>query len=104
MKRRSPPGPAQQIEAVAARETIPTAYMGLSYTSYTLNGSPIVYGIDEDEFGREAGVYTARILRGAKPADLPVQQPATRNYQSAGRTKSSDLPATSHASRPPRYQ
>jgi putative ABC transport system substrate-binding protein len=62
----------QQIVALAAREAIPAAYMSSAFTS---NGGLIVYGVDEDELSREAGVYAGRILKGAKPADLPVQQP-----------------------------
>ena len=33
------------------------------------------YGADNHEMWRQVGVYTGQILKGAKPADLPVQQP-----------------------------
>jgi putative ABC transport system substrate-binding protein len=37
----------------------------------------ISYGADIDALFHQAGIYAAKILQGAKPADLPVQQPTT---------------------------
>jgi putative tryptophan/tyrosine transport system substrate-binding protein len=68
------PGRRQQIVALAARHAIPAAYMNSGFAS---DGGLIIYGVDERELSHKAGVYIGRILKGARPADLPVQQPTT---------------------------
>ena len=42
---------------------------------FVVAGGLISYGPDFDALLRQVGVYAARLLKGAKPADLPVQQP-----------------------------
>lgn len=45
-----------------------------SYREFAAAGGLMSYGGSFAELGREVGIYTARVLRGEKPADLPVQQ------------------------------
>jgi len=42
---------------------------------FAVNGGLISYGPSFDEMANQVGVYLGRVLEGAKPADLPVQQP-----------------------------
>jgi putative tryptophan/tyrosine transport system substrate-binding protein len=61
-----------QIIALAARYRVPTIYYQRRYTE---SGGLITYGPDFAEQFRQAPDYINRILKGAKPADLPVQAP-----------------------------
>ena len=60
-----------QITALAARHAIPAAY---AVREYAEAGGLVSYGTSLAEIYGHLGLYTARILRGAKPADLPVVQ------------------------------
>jgi putative ABC transport system substrate-binding protein len=62
----------ERIVAQAARFRIPTVY---PLSHFTAAGGLISYGIDYADQFRLAASYADRILRGTKPADLPVQQP-----------------------------
>ena len=60
------------IIALAARHRLPAVY---PYRFFVISGGLISYGLDNIEQYRLAAGYVDRILKGAKPADLPVQQP-----------------------------
>ena len=60
------------IILAAARDNIPAVY-GTSY--FAKDGGLLSYGVDRVDTWRRAATYVDRILRGAKPAELPVQLP-----------------------------
>ena len=65
-------GRSEQLLALAARYAVPTVYPDRDFVAA---GGLMSYGIRLADAYYQMGVYAGRILRGAKPADLPVVQP-----------------------------
>ena len=61
-----------RVTALAAEHRLPALYL---FRLFTTNGGLVSYGTDITDLLRRAGDYVDKILKGTKPADLPVEQP-----------------------------
>jgi putative ABC transport system substrate-binding protein len=66
-----------RLVGLAARYRVPTSY---PWREFTLDGGLMNYGANIREQFHQVGTYAARILRGEKPADMPVQRPTKLSF------------------------
>ena len=64
---------SEELAAMAIHYMVPAIYQ---FHEFAAAGGLVSYGSSIKNTHREAGIYTARILKGEKPADLPVQEPS----------------------------
>ena len=64
--------PSAKLTALAAKMRLPAMY---SVTRFMADGGLMMYGVNVTDLSRRAATYVDEILKGAKPADLPVEQP-----------------------------
>jgi putative tryptophan/tyrosine transport system substrate-binding protein len=61
-----------RVADLAVKSRLPAIYIS---TVFVEDGGLMSYGVSQNDLARRAASYVAKILKGAKPADLPVEQP-----------------------------
>ena len=61
----------ERLAALSINHRVPTIHQ---YREFALAGGLMSYGTDTSDLSRQVGIYTGRILKGERPADMPVQQ------------------------------
>jgi putative tryptophan/tyrosine transport system substrate-binding protein len=85
---------SEQLAQLTVRHAVPAIYQ---YRTFTAAGGLMSYGANTTDLYRLAGVYTGRVLKGEKPADLPVQQATKMELfinLKAAKALGLDVPAT----------
>jgi putative ABC transport system substrate-binding protein len=84
---------SEQLAELTVRHAVPSMYQ---FREFAAAGGLMSYGGSITDWGHQGGIYTGRILAGAKPADLPVQQATKSSCSSTSR-----LPRRSELTVPP---
>jgi len=74
----------EQIASLAAHFAVPGIY---PFPDFPAAGGLASYGASLADAYRQAGVYAGRVLKGAKPADLPITQPVNSSWSSTSRPR-----------------
>lgn len=71
---------AQRITDTAAKRNVPTIYVGGAAKRLASGGALIAYGPDVFDLLRRSALLVDRILKGARPTDIPVEQPTKFDF------------------------